>query len=82
MAPGDILGFSARDKVPRAVNKDKKDIVFSGTNVAAGKSRSVVIGTGTTTAIGEIRDGMQGDISSRVRNITLLNCYNPHPVRM
>merc|ERR1711993_54381 len=30
---------------PRAVNQDKKNIVFSGTNVAAGKARGIVIGT-------------------------------------
>lgn len=33
--------------------QDKKNIVFSGTNVAAGKARGVVIGTGLNTAIGE-----------------------------
>merc|ERR1712115_673066 len=43
---------------PRAVNQDKKNIVFSGTNVAAGKARGVVIGTGSNTAIGKIRDEM------------------------
>jgi Ca2+ transporting ATPase len=39
---------------PRAVNQDKKNIVFSGTNVAAGKARGIVIGTGVNTAIGRI----------------------------
>merc|ERR1719348_1020089 len=43
---------------PRAVNQDKKNIVFSGTNVAAGKARGVVVGTGTKTAIGKIRNLM------------------------
>jgi len=43
---------------PRAVNQDKKNIVFSGTNVAAGKARGVVIGTGSNTAIGRIRNEM------------------------
>merc|ERR1712142_905053 len=43
---------------PRAVNQDKKNIVFSGTNVAAGKARGVGIGTGSNTAIGKIRDEM------------------------
>merc|ERR1711892_741422 len=43
---------------PRAVNQDKKNIVFSGTNVASGKARGIVIGTGTATAIGKIRDEM------------------------
>ena len=43
---------------PRAVNQDKKNIVFSGTNVAAGKARGIVIGTGLNTAIGRIRTEM------------------------
>nr|CAG4638242.1 EOG090X00V6 [Cyclestheria hislopi] len=43
---------------PRAVNQDKKNILFSGTNVAAGKARGVVIGTGLDTAIGKIRTEM------------------------
>lgn len=43
---------------PRAVNQDKKNILFSGTNVAAGKARGIVIGTGLKTAIGQIRTQM------------------------
>jgi Ca2+ transporting ATPase len=43
---------------PRAVNQDKKNILFSGTNVAAGKARGVVIGTGLNTQIGKIRTEM------------------------
>lgn len=43
---------------PRAVNQDKKNILFSGTNVAAGKARGLVIGTGLNTAIGKIRTEM------------------------
>nr|CAG4651582.1 EOG090X00V6 [Triops cancriformis] len=43
---------------PRAVNQDKKNILFSGTNVAAGKARGIVIGTGLETAIGKIRTEM------------------------
>jgi magnesium-transporting ATPase (P-type) len=35
--------------------QDKKNILFSGTNVAAGKARGVVIGTGLNTAIGNDR---------------------------
>lgn len=48
------------DAVPdvRAVNQDKKNILFSGTNVAAGKARGVVVGTGLNTAIGKIRTEM------------------------
>ncbi|CAG7828654.1 unnamed protein product [Allacma fusca] len=43
---------------PRAVNQDKKNILFSGTNVAAGKARGIVVGTGLNTAIGKIRTEM------------------------
>ncbi|RNA32161.1 Calcium-transporting ATPase sarcoplasmic endoplasmic reticulum type, partial [Brachionus plicatilis] len=42
----------------RAVNQDKKNILFSGTNIAAGKCRGVVIGTGLQTEIGKIRTEM------------------------
>lgn len=42
----------------RAVNQDKKNILFSGTNIAAGKACGVVIGTGLDTAIGKIRTEM------------------------
>ncbi|VEL44159.1 unnamed protein product, partial [Protopolystoma xenopodis] len=46
------------DPVPdiKAVNQDKKNILFSGTNLASGKCRGVVIGTGLNTEIGKIRD--------------------------
>lgn len=43
---------------PRAVNQDKKNVLFSGTNIAAGKCRGIVIGTGLNTEIGKIRDEM------------------------
>merc|ERR1719435_659671 len=45
------------DPVPdiRAVNQDKKNMLFSGTNIAAGKAIGVAVGTGTKTAIGKIR---------------------------
>merc|ERR1719435_397144 len=43
---------------PRAVNQDKKNMLFSGTNIASGKARGVVIGTGLNTAIGKIRTQM------------------------
>merc|ERR1719435_818211 len=48
------------DPVPdiRAVNQDKKNMLFSGTNIAAGKAIGVAVGTGTKTAIGKIRDQM------------------------
>merc|ERR1711962_736814 len=43
---------------PRAVNQDKKNIVFSGTNVSSGKARGIVIATGASTAIGKINEAM------------------------
>ncbi|CAF3356584.1 unnamed protein product [Rotaria socialis] len=43
---------------PRVVNQDKKNILFSGTNIAAGKCKGVVIGTGLNTEIGKIRSEM------------------------
>ncbi|MFH4977758.1 hypothetical protein AB6A40_004467 [Gnathostoma spinigerum] len=48
------------DTVPdlRAVNQDKKNCLFSGTNVASGKARGVVFGTGLKTEIGKIRTEM------------------------
>jgi P-type Ca2+ transporter type 2A len=44
---------------PRAVNQDKKNIIFSGTNVAAGKARGVVMGTGLNTAIGRLSNNIE-----------------------
>nr|BAG71430.1 sarcoplasmic reticulum Ca2+ ATPase Mt-SERCA1a [Molgula tectiformis] len=43
---------------PRAVNQDKKNMLFSGTNIASGKAVGVVTGTGSNTEIGKIRDEM------------------------
>ncbi|KAM3179431.1 hypothetical protein ACTXT7_000546 [Hymenolepis weldensis] len=43
---------------PRAVNQDKKNLLFSGTNIASGKCRGVVVGTGLSTEIGKIRNQM------------------------
>ncbi|XP_065190129.1 calcium-transporting ATPase sarcoplasmic/endoplasmic reticulum type-like [Sycon ciliatum] len=44
--------------IPDAVNQDKTNILFSGTNIAAGRALAVVVGTGQQTAIGRIRDDM------------------------
>ncbi|XP_065098736.1 ATPase sarcoplasmic/endoplasmic reticulum Ca2+ transporting 1, like isoform X2 [Paramisgurnus dabryanus] len=48
------------DPVPdlRAVNQDKKNMLFSGTNIAAGKAIGVAVATGVSTEIGKIRDQM------------------------
>ncbi|XP_075879162.1 sarcoplasmic/endoplasmic reticulum calcium ATPase 2 isoform X1 [Nelusetta ayraudi] len=43
---------------PRAVNQDKKNMLFSGTNIAAGKAVGVAVSTGVNTEIGKIRDEM------------------------
>ncbi|KAM9424192.1 ATPase sarcoplasmic/endoplasmic reticulum Ca2+ transporting 1, like [Pholidichthys leucotaenia] len=43
---------------PRAVNQDKKNMLFSGTNIAAGKAIGIAIATGVSTEIGKIRDQM------------------------
>ncbi|XP_038645059.1 sarcoplasmic/endoplasmic reticulum calcium ATPase 2 [Scyliorhinus canicula] len=43
---------------PRAVNQDKKNMLFSGTNIAAGRAVGVAVATGTSTEIGKIRDEM------------------------
>ncbi|KAJ8384920.1 hypothetical protein AAFF_G00197280 [Aldrovandia affinis] len=43
---------------PRAVNQDKKNMLFSGTNIAAGRAVGVAIATGVGTEIGKIRDEM------------------------
>lgn len=46
------------DAIPddRATNQDKKNLLFSGTNVATGKCVGIVVGTGVNTEIGKIRD--------------------------
>lgn len=41
-----------------AVYQDKTSILFSGTTVVAGRARAVVIGVGSNTAMGSIRDSM------------------------
>ncbi|XP_051996133.1 sarcoplasmic/endoplasmic reticulum calcium ATPase 1-like isoform X2 [Xyrauchen texanus] len=43
---------------PRAVNQDKKNMLFSGTNIAAGRAIGLVVATGVSTEIGKIRDQM------------------------
>jgi Ca2+ transporting ATPase len=41
-----------------AVYQDKTNILFSGTVIVAGRARAVVIGVGSNTAVGSIRDAM------------------------
>mmetsp|Transcript_6568 Transcript_6568/g.17614 ORF Transcript_6568/g.17614 Transcript_6568/m.17614 type:complete len:1038 (+) Transcript_6568:39-3152(+) len=42
----------------QAVYQDKLNMLFSGTLVVAGRARGIVVGTGSNTAIGKIRDAM------------------------
>ncbi|PSS17305.1 Calcium-transporting ATPase 3, endoplasmic reticulum-type like [Actinidia chinensis var. chinensis] len=42
----------------KAVYQDKTNILFSGTVVVAGRARAVVVGIGSNTAMGSIRDSM------------------------
>uniref|UniRef100_A0A668SLA6 Calcium-transporting ATPase n=1 Tax=Oreochromis aureus TaxID=47969 RepID=A0A668SLA6_OREAU len=62
IVPGDISVSVIKhtDPVPdlRAVNQDKKNMLFSGTNIAAGKAIGVAVATGVSTEIGKIRDQM------------------------
>ncbi|KAG8390976.1 hypothetical protein BUALT_Bualt01G0139800 [Buddleja alternifolia] len=44
--------------VTNAVYQDKTNILFSGTVVVAGRSRAIVVGVGSNTAMGSIRDSM------------------------
>ncbi|XP_004416020.1 PREDICTED: sarcoplasmic/endoplasmic reticulum calcium ATPase 3 isoform X1 [Odobenus rosmarus divergens] len=43
---------------PRAVNQDKKNMLFSGTNIASGKALGVAVATGLRTELGKIRSQM------------------------
>ena len=38
----------------RAVNQDKTNLLFSGTNVASGRAIGIVVGTGQSTEIGKV----------------------------
>lgn len=48
-----ILKHSDAINDDRATNQDKKNMLFSGTNVAAGKCVGIVVGTGVNTEIGK-----------------------------
>uniref|UniRef100_A0A1X7V496 Calcium-transporting ATPase n=1 Tax=Amphimedon queenslandica TaxID=400682 RepID=A0A1X7V496_AMPQE len=49
----------------QAVNQDKINMLFSGTNVASGKARGIVTGTGMKTEIGKIRRDIAEEEDSR-----------------
>ena len=69
------------DVIPdvRAVNQDKKNILFSGTNIAAGKCRGIVIGTGSNTEIvsrfssSEIQNVLTSDLMSNESYLCLFS---------
>ena len=46
--------MKSTESVPdiHAVNQDKVNIIFSGTNVASGRCQGIVVGTGLNTSIG------------------------------
>uniref|UniRef100_A0A8C8I6Y7 Calcium-transporting ATPase n=1 Tax=Oncorhynchus tshawytscha TaxID=74940 RepID=A0A8C8I6Y7_ONCTS len=61
IVPGDSVSvIKHTDAVPdmRAVNQDKKNMLFSGTNIASGKAIGIAVATGVSTEIGKIRDQM------------------------
>eukprot|EP00051_Salpingoeca_urceolata_P023104 m.387383 g.387383 ORF g.387383 m.387383 type:complete len:1027 (+) comp20066_c2_seq5:1028-4108(+) len=47
--------------IPGAQIQDKHNHIFSGTNLASGKGRGIVVGTGLNTAIGQISQGLSED---------------------
>uniref|UniRef100_A0A8C5CDE2 Calcium-transporting ATPase n=1 Tax=Gadus morhua TaxID=8049 RepID=A0A8C5CDE2_GADMO len=61
IVPGESVSvIKHTEAVPdlRAVNQDKKNMLFSGTNIAAGKAIGIAVYTGVSTEIGKIRDQM------------------------
>ena len=53
----------------RAVNQDKVNLLFSGTNIAAGRCTGIVIGTGQNTEIGKVN---QSEKSESFQNLKLI----------
>ncbi len=60
-----VLKMTEEVPDPRAVNQDKKNMLFSGTNIASGKCRGIVVGTGLATEIGKIRNQMMATEADR-----------------
>ncbi|KAF1745087.1 hypothetical protein MXB_1180 [Myxobolus squamalis] len=50
-----IIKISESISIEKPVNQEKNNILFSGTNVVAGRARCMVIATGVDTEIGKIR---------------------------
>lgn len=51
-----VVKFTEAINDMKAVNQDKKNILFSGTNLASGRCHGVVFATGLDTEIGKIRN--------------------------
>jgi Ca2+ transporting ATPase len=49
--------------VLKAVYQDKTSILFSGTVVTVGHARAIVVGVGSKTAMGKIRDAMSESVN-------------------
>ncbi|XP_065663650.1 sarcoplasmic/endoplasmic reticulum calcium ATPase 2 isoform X2 [Hydra vulgaris] len=60
-----VVKFTEAVPDKRATNQDKKNMLFSGTNVASGNCVGVVIGTGVNTEIGKIRDNLAESSNER-----------------
>jgi Ca2+ transporting ATPase len=58
-----VAKSSERTMVQKAVYQDKTSILFSGTVVTVGRARSVVVGIGSKTAMGKIRDAMSESVA-------------------
>lgn len=58
-----VAKSSEQTMVQKAVYQDKTSILFSGTVVTVGRARSVVIGIGSKTAMGKIRDAMSESVA-------------------
>lgn len=50
-----VIKHADKIDIDKAVNQDKKNMLFSGTNIAAGRCVAVVVGTGLQTEIGKKR---------------------------
>jgi Ca2+ transporting ATPase len=57
------------DGIPddRATNQDKKNMLFSGRNVASGKCQGVVVGTGLNTQIGKLEKSEIALLNKKMR---------------
>ena len=56
----------------RAVNQDKVNLLFSGTNIAAGRCTGIVIGTGQNTEIGKVNQPEFNNCSKLFKNLKLI----------